>query len=213
MSAASAGTSDRIRTDCARQHVGLIAPLNRRFLADLALHAIADLGFGQRRVLAEHVLGDQAQAVLVLEEAALIAAQIGAVRSAEHLERRELHDRRLEPRLIDDDGRRVGFENCAGQHDRKRFADADGAGAGPPPALERIGGDILRRGRHGGEQREQTNGAFHVEHVRSHEYQRTRIEPPSTPSTPRTSSISAFSAVPPRLNPRATPPSATAARR
>ena len=128
-----------------RHQIGLIAPLNGGVLTDLALHAIADLRLRQRRVLAEHVLGDQPQAVLVLEEAALVGAEVGALRRpAEHLEGSELDDRRLEPRAIDDDGRRVGLDDGAGEDDREALADADGPCARAPPALNRIGLHVLR---------------------------------------------------------------------
>ena len=128
-----------------RQEVRLIAPLNRRLLPDLALHAVADLGLRQRRVLAEHRLGDEAQAVLVLKEPPLIRPQIGAVRAAEHFKRRELDDRGLEPRLIDDDGGGVGFEDGAGEDHREWLADTDRPGGRAPPALQRIGRHVLRR--------------------------------------------------------------------
>ena len=49
MSVASAGTSDSTLHRLRRHHVGLIAPLQRRLLSDLALHAVADLRFRQRR--------------------------------------------------------------------------------------------------------------------------------------------------------------------
>ena len=85
-------------------------------------------------------------AVLVLEEAAVVASQVGAVRAADHFERRHLHAPRLEPRLVGHDRRRVGLEHRAGQHQRERLADADRAGAGPPPAAERVDLDVGGRG-------------------------------------------------------------------
>src|SRR5205814_319290 len=63
-----------------RQDVGLVAPLQRRVLPDLALHAVAELGLRQRRIPSEQVLGNQTEPVLVLEKAAQVGPEIGAVR-------------------------------------------------------------------------------------------------------------------------------------
>src|SRR5262249_6262469 len=118
------------------------------------------------------VLGDQPQPVLVLKEAALVASQVGAVRPAEDLEGCELDDRRLEPRLIGDHRRGVGLEDGAGEHDRERFADADRAGARPPPALQRISLDVLGEGRHTAEQQEQACSSNDTSH---HGHSVTRV--------------------------------------
>ena len=65
------------------------------------------------------------------------------MRAAEHLERRELHDRRLELGLVGFDLRRIRLEDRAREHDGKRFADTNRARARAPPALEGIGFDSL----------------------------------------------------------------------
>jgi len=73
------------------------------------------------------------------------------------------NDRRLQARLIDDHRGRIGFEDSAGEDDRERLADADGAGARAPPALQRIGRDVLtRRMRRGGnEEQQHERSSFH----------------------------------------------------
>jgi len=54
------------------------------------------------------------------------AYQVAAVRAAEHLVGRELYDGGLEPGLVDDHRRGIGFEDRAGEDDRERLADAQG---------------------------------------------------------------------------------------
>ena len=87
------------------------------------------------------------------------------MRAAEHLERRELHDRGLQPRLIDDDGGGVALEHGAREHDRERLAHANGAGARPPPALQRVGLDVLSpcgRDERGEQSKRERNASNHV---------------------------------------------------
>ena len=73
-------------------------------------------------------------------------SQIGRMRAAEDLERRELNRRGAER---DSSGHRAHRSSClahrAGQRGVERLADRDRAGAGSPPAADRI--DRLRRGR------------------------------------------------------------------
>src|SRR5207302_325637 len=141
--------ADRLR----RHDIRLIATFNDcagslpwrgSALSRVALYAVRDLRLGKLHVLAEQILGNRAQAVLVLEEPPVAAAQIGRVRSAGHLERRELHDRRLQLRLVDDDLHLVGLERGAREDKGERLADADRAGRRPPPALHRVGFGRLR---------------------------------------------------------------------
>ena len=112
--------------------------------------------------------------VLVLEEAPVAAAQIGGVGAADHFERRHLHDRDTQTRFVRDDLDRVGFERCAGQREIEVLADPDRAGAGAPPAADRIdfdrgrsrvGGLVRRRLRVGRrdskERKHERDEAFH----------------------------------------------------
>ena len=89
MSVASAGTSDSTRTKVRRQHVDLVASLDG-FGVDAASHAVGDLQRRQRDVLAEQVLADDPQPVLVLEEPVIGGPQVGAVGAADDIERRQL---------------------------------------------------------------------------------------------------------------------------
>ena len=82
--------------------------------------------------------------VLILEEPARVAVQIGTARSADHLERRQLQRRRLEPGLIGHHRRRLVLDHRAGEHDGERLADPHRAGARAPPAPDRIRLDVDR---------------------------------------------------------------------
>ena len=64
---------DRFR----RQDVGAIAAANRLAAPDAVLDVVVDLHARDVRVLAEHLFVDQPQAVLILEEPARVAVQIG----------------------------------------------------------------------------------------------------------------------------------------
>src|ERR1700732_2116249 len=98
----------------------------------------ADVRLGQGHVFPEHVLSDEAQAILVLKEAPLVRPEIRTVAAANDFERRELDSRSLQLALVHADRCRLGFERTTRQQDRERFSDAYRPGAGPPPALHRI---------------------------------------------------------------------------
>ena len=130
----------------ARQRVRLLAALRGVAAGDLALDAIRNLERRNRHVVAERVLGDQAQAIVVLEEPLARRHQIAGVRAAEHFERRQLHDRRIELRKVGHDLVGFGFDDGAGQREAERLAGPHRARRRPPPAGDRLDFDHVDRG-------------------------------------------------------------------
>ena len=137
MSVASAGTSDRTRSDSGGRMCDWSRPCSAVFWPTLALNAVAQLGLRQRDVPAELVLSDQARRVL---DAGRSAGRRAAGRRRGI--RRALRTARTgRPTARAATGRRRPCaasvsSTRAGQDDRELLADANRAGAGSPPALQ-----------------------------------------------------------------------------
>jgi hypothetical protein len=108
-----------------------------------------NLRVGNLDVLADDVRVDDPQPVFVLKEPTIRRVQIGRMAAADDFEGRHLRHRGVEARLVGHHLHRLVLKNGAGQHDGEGLADPHGAGAGPPPAPNRIDFDVLafRRGR------------------------------------------------------------------
>ena len=114
--------------------VGQVAAFELRGGADAAVHAIGDGECRHIDVVTDGVTADDAQLIVVLEEASRAAAHVGRMRAAEDFERRHLDRGDVEPRFVRHDLRVRGFEHRARQRHRERLADRDRARARLPPA-------------------------------------------------------------------------------
>ena len=138
MSSASAGTSDSTLIGITGNTYDRSRPSSVA-AAPTRLWMRYEIGSaGTLTSLPDRIAADDAQLIVVLEEAARAAAHIGRMRAAEDLERRHLDRRDVQPRFIGHDLRVVAFVDRARQHHRERFADRDRAGARLPPAANRL---------------------------------------------------------------------------
>ena len=90
----------------------------------------------------ERVFGDQPHAVVVLNEALADRDQVAGVRATGDLERRQLHDGRVELRQVRHHPGGLGLDHRAGQPQVEELAGAHRAGGGAPPAMGGGGGGM-----------------------------------------------------------------------